>query len=174
MQSQRSIIVKLLYVEASFRDPTHKFQGLFDRPGNHGPFTDLNDGALQQLGMLYHRVYQLVVRSVVTQTQFLEHGFLLPDSIDRSEPRFLQQVPQFWFGQRLDEVVNLVVIDAVFTKQRSQIAAGRSGRFFVNDYLVHIFVTIINKAYATKNKVRSRPLTQNSRSIRSYHRAGFR
>ena len=39
----------------------------------------------------------------------------------------------------LNEVVDLVVIDAVFTKQRGQIAAGRSGRFFVNGDLFHTF-----------------------------------
>ncbi len=42
--------------------------------------------------------------------------------------------------QRLVKIIDFVVIDAVFTKQRGQIAAGRSGRFLVDcDFTGHKF-----------------------------------
>ena len=51
--------------------------------------------------------------------------------------QFLEQAFQLFFIELIDEVIDLIVIDAVLTEQRSQIAAGRSGGLFVDGYVFH-------------------------------------
>ena len=56
--------------------------------------------------------------------------------LERTAASLCDQLTEIVFGKRAIKIVDLVVIDAVFTKQRRQIAARRSGRFFIHGNLV--------------------------------------
>jgi len=68
-------------------------------------------------------------------------GLAAAKSIERFETRFLEQSHQLRLAQRFVKIIDPVKIDPVFTKQRSQISARRSGRFFVDCYFhAHIIM----------------------------------
>jgi hypothetical protein len=64
-----------------------------------------------------------------------------PKQLKGSQPGLFDQFTEIFLGEWLVEIIDLLVIDAVFTKQRGQIAARCSGRLFVNrDLLRHRYI----------------------------------
>ena len=74
--------------------------------------------------MLDHRFNKFGVRGFFGQAKVFVFGFLFANNIYRLQTSFLDQSCQFLLGQRFDVVIDLFEINAVFTKQRRQIAAG--------------------------------------------------
>lgn len=99
-----------------------------------GTLPDLDDRTLKGVGKLYHQSYHIVVRRFDSYAGFLDRRIALSKCIKRTQARLGDQFAEIILGKRLAKVIDLVVIYAVFTKQRRKIAAGRSGRFFVNSY----------------------------------------
>ena len=112
-----------------------QIESLFYWPGQYCPVVDLDDRPLKEIWMFDHSRDDLAVRSFRRQPKFLKLGLPLPQNIERSKAGLFDQAAQFRLCQRLNEVIYLVVINAVFPKQRCQIAARRSGRLFVDGYL---------------------------------------
>ena len=82
--------------------------------------------------MFDHRFDQFGIRRFVAQIEFFELSFLFPNYVDRPQSCFFDQARELFLSERIDIVVYLFEINAVFTKQLGQIPASRSGRFFVN------------------------------------------
>ena len=57
--------------------------------------------------------------------------------VERLQAHLFQKGLERFRSERLVIIIDLLEINAVFTKQRSQIPAGRSRRFFVNGYFIH-------------------------------------
>jgi hypothetical protein len=112
------------------------FERLFDRPCNHGPVADLDDRPLEQPGIGNDQCEHIRVIGFGGKTALLERGLALSHGLDRPQIGLFEQFAKVLLGERFDEIIYLVVVDAVFTKQRSQITAGRSGRFFVDSDLI--------------------------------------
>jgi len=70
------------------------------------------------------------------KSEFFEFSFALSQNIERSQPRFRDQFTQMILRERLAKIIYLVVVYAVFPKQRRKIAARRSGGLFVDGYFV--------------------------------------
>lgn len=113
-----------------------EFKGFFHRTGDHRFVTNLDDGAVEQAWIFDDGGDNVVIGGGFGQRQVLELRLFGPQKAERRNTELLKKVIKFLRGQRLDKIIDLVVIDAVFTKQRGQIAAGRSGRFFVNGNFV--------------------------------------
>ena len=92
--------------------------------------SNLDDGALEEIGVVYHHGDDLVVGSLANDTLFA------PQKVIGPHAGLSDQSREVILGKRLIEIIYLVVINAVFTKQRRKIAAGGSGRFFVNSYFL--------------------------------------
>ena len=89
--------------------------------------------------MLGHRLNKFRVGRFFGQAKFFEFRFFSSNYIERAHTGFFDQRRQLFLRKRFDVVIDLFEINAVFTKQRRQIAAGRSGRFFVNcELLFHV------------------------------------
>ena len=82
--------------------------------------------------MLDNQFDNFVIRRVACDLEIFEFALILAKDVERLQPTLLQQLPQLIFAQRGVIVVDLVVLDAIFPKQRRKIAARRSGRLFVN------------------------------------------
>ena len=63
------------------------------------------------------------------------------NQLDRPQPCLGYQFTKVLLGERLVKIIDLVPLYAIFTKQRRQIPARRSGRFFVNgDFVGHNYL----------------------------------
>ena len=114
-----------------------QLQSFFDRPRNYRSVTDLDDRSLDQVRVGDHCLDHLGVRCVIAQPRPCGTAGCL----DRPQSSFCDQSRQTFFGKGFFEIIDLVVIYAVFTKQRRNVAAGSSGRFFINGYLfAHIYL----------------------------------
>jgi hypothetical protein len=86
--------------------------------------------------MLDHRRDNHVVRRFKREAERFEFHLTPSQDLERPRSRFCDQFAENLLSERLAKIVYLVVVYAVFTKQRCQIAARRSGRLFVNDYFL--------------------------------------
>lgn len=108
-----------------------QLQGLFDGACDNGFVLRFDYRALDEVRVGDHGGDDVLVGSFV-----VEAGRGGPaNELYGPEARFCDERGQALFGKRLFEVIDLVAVDAVFTKQPRKIAAGRSGRFFVDRYL---------------------------------------
>ena len=86
-----------------------------------------------------------------------------PHDLKGPQARFLDQLAEILLSKGLVKIIDLVVSNAVFTKQRRQIAAGRSGRFFVNCYLFfHPYTRAISGVFTTTWARISSPVTSSA------------
>ena len=115
-----------------------QFEGLLRRPGDHGSVADLHDGPIKQSGIGDDGGDDVRFGRLRGETEFLELRFLGSQQGECMNAEFPDQAFERFFVERFDEVIDLVVVYAVLTEQRGQIAAGRSGGFFVDGYLSHI------------------------------------
>ena len=114
----------------------HYPERLFDRSRQHCLVADLDDRTLKQARKFHHRRDDLGFRRLFRQTQILERRIAFSQNLERRKSGLFQKRPQLIFAQRIDKVIDSFKIDVVFTKQRGQITARRSGRFFVNSDVV--------------------------------------
>ena len=124
----------------------NQVESFFGGAGDHGSVADLDDRAVEQTGVSDDSGEDLRLGRIFVQAEFLELRFLGPQQCVGRNVEFLEKAFQLFFAERVDEVVDLVVIDAVLTEQRGQIAAGRSGWLFVDCYLPHHGVLIRAKS----------------------------
>lgn len=111
------------------------FQGLLYRPRENSLVADLDDRALDGVRVRDHQFNNVRIRGSGGDPRVFHRSLALSKHIKRPEPGFGDQVAKIRLGKRLVKIIYPVEINAVFTKQLSQIPASRSGRFFVNDYL---------------------------------------
>ena len=109
-----------------------EFKGFIYRAGDHRFVADLDDGAIQQARIFDDGGDNVILAGGFGQREFLELRLSGSQQAERRNTELLKKALKLLRGQRFDEIINLVVVDAVFTKQRGQIAASRSGRFFVD------------------------------------------
>ena len=115
------------------------FQGFFYGPCEHGFVADLDDRPLDDRRICAHRLYHLGVRRFGGNASVFNACLALSQDVEWPQARLLDQFPQLFFRKSLVEIIDFVIINAVFPKQRSQIAARRSGRFFVDgDLFIHV------------------------------------
>ena len=112
-------------------------EGFFGGAGDDGAVTYLDDRAVEQTGIRDDRGEDLRFRRIFAQAEFLELRLFGSQEREGRNVEFLEQTFQRFFVERIDEVIDLVVIYAVLTEQRGQIAAGRSGGLFVNGYFLN-------------------------------------
>jgi len=110
------------------------FQCLLDRSSKNCLIADLDYRPLDQIGISHHIFDHLSVRRF--RRDFCIDS--LSQQIKWPTACFLYERAEILLRKWLVKVVDLVVINAVFTKQRRQIAACRSGRLFVNGDLFSI------------------------------------
>src|SRR5215204_3041567 len=109
-----------------------QLQSLLDRPRDDRSCFGLHDRPLDQVRVRDHRGDDFLVRRLIRKPGSRATACQLYGP----KPRFSDQLFQHLGRKRLVEIIHLLVINAVFTKQRRQIAAGRSGGFFVDGYSV--------------------------------------
>ena len=112
-----------------------QFQGLFDGPRDYGLVANLDYRAVQQARIGNYSGDYLVLRRAFGESELLKLLLLRSEQPEGGNAEFFQQRLYPLFVQRFVKVIDPVVIDAVFTKQHSQIAARGSGGFFVDGYL---------------------------------------
>jgi hypothetical protein len=140
--ASRSVVVFIFLTTPTLRLPLlscgllQQFEGLVDRSSHDGRIADLNDRPLYQIRIGYHRFDDVGLGRVVRDAG---RGGSAGE-LDSREPGLFDELRQILDRKRLVKIIDLVVINAVFTKQRRKIAAGRSSRFFVDGYL-HKLVT---------------------------------
>jgi len=115
--------------------PLYYLEGLFYRPGEDRFVANLDDRTLKKVWVLYDLGDHFVCGCFGRYFKLFERRFAFAKNVKRLEASLFYQPPKLFFGERLVEIIHLIEVNAVFTKQRRQIAARRSGRFFVNDYL---------------------------------------
>ena len=86
--------------------------------------------------MLDHQFDQAFGVGVLGKAEFFGDRLVPAKHVPRPQAGLRDQSAQFFDRKRFVVIIYLLVIDAVFTKQLCQIAARRSGRFFVDCYFV--------------------------------------
>ena len=86
--------------------------------------------------MLDHQFDQAFGVGLLGQAEFFGNGLISAKHVPWPQAGLCDQAAELFDRQRFVVIIYLLVVDAVFTKQLCQIAARRSGRFFVNDYFV--------------------------------------
>ena len=119
----------------TFLDPD-EFERFSERAGENCSFADLDDRPLQQCGVLDHQFDQAFGVGFLSQAELFGNGLVSAKHVPWPQAGLRDQAAQFFDRQRFVVIIYLLVVDAVFTKQLCQIAARRSGRFFVNDNFV--------------------------------------
>ena len=98
---------------------------------------DLDDRPLKQRRVLDDRLYDVTRCRLRRQPEFLCLSFAFAKDLKWRNSQFPYQVPERFLSERFVKVIDPLDVDAVFTKQRGQISARRSGRFFVDgDFLL--------------------------------------
>lgn len=113
----------------------YKLKCSFDGTCDNGSIADLDDRAVQQARVRRNGSDDLVIGRPGIEAQLLELLLLCTQQPERRYTELDEQALDLSFVERFAEIIYPVEINAVFTKQRRQIAAGRSSRFLVNDYL---------------------------------------
>ena len=91
--------------------------------------------------MLDHQFDKAFGVGVIGQAELFRDGVVSAKYVPRPQAGLRDKSAELFDCQRFVVIIYLLIIDAVFTKQLCQIAARRSGWFFVNDYFVcHILV----------------------------------
>ncbi len=106
------------------------FQSFFDRSCDDGFFADFDDRTLEQIRVRQDFGDNFVERRFFRQRSLFD--LALSQNLKRRKPRFCDQRAQTFGRKRLGKVIDAFGINVVFTKQRAEIPAGRSGRFLVN------------------------------------------
>ena len=118
-----------------------KLQRPFYRPRDHRFVADYDDRAVEQARICNNCDDNLAFGRFHGEAEFLELLFLRPKQPECRNIQLCQQLFDVSLRQRVGKIINLLKINAVFTKQRRQISARRSGRFFVNsDFLYHRYL----------------------------------
>lgn len=113
----------------------YKLKCSLDGTCDNGFIADLDDRAVQQARVRGNGGDDLVIGRPGIKSQLLELFLFYTQQPERRDTELGEQALDLSFVERFAEIIYPVEINAVFTKQRRQIAAGRSGRFLVNDYL---------------------------------------
>src|SRR6187549_2973280 len=79
------------------------------------------------------------------EPEFLCLSFAFPKYLERRQSKFHYQLSERLLSERLIKIIDPLCVDAVFTKQRCQISARRSGGFFVySDFVFCHFSIFVN------------------------------
>lgn len=109
-------------------------QCFLDWPRQYGSVAHLDDRPLDQIRVGDHCPYHVGVRRVVGNSG----RCCAASQFDRPEAGFFHKLTEILLSKRFIKIIDLVPLNAILTEQRCQIAAGGSGRFFVNGDLMHI------------------------------------
>jgi hypothetical protein len=110
----------------------YQFQSLFSGASQYRTVTYLYDRPLENGGMVQYMTKHLFIGCISRDADLLYGRFSFAKDVEGPKPGLSQQVLKLCFADRVTKVIDLVKLYAVFTKQRCQIAARRSGRFLVN------------------------------------------
>lgn len=126
-----------------------QFESFFRRPGKNCTISNLDDRPLQQRGILNDVLDDIARRRFRRESQLLRLSFAFAKNLEWRDPEFRDQFSETRLSKGFVKVVDPFRVDAVFTKQRSQIPARRSGRFFVDGDLVfcHLRCRLTTKSY---------------------------
>lgn len=110
----------------------HDLQRLLRRPRDDRFVTNFDDRSLQQRRIVDDRLDDISRRRIRVQPEFLRLCLALAKYFERRDAELSYQVPERFLSERFVKIIDPLCVDAVFTKQRSQIPARGSGRLFVD------------------------------------------
>ena len=111
---------------------SHDLQRFLRRSRQDRAITNYDDRTLKQRRILDDVLDDLAGRSLGVESELLCLSLTFAKDLERRQSKLHYQFSERLLSERLIKIIDPLCVNAVFTKQRSQISARRSGRFFVD------------------------------------------
>ena len=119
---------------------SNNLQSLLSRPCEDRFISDLNDRPLKKSRELDDILDDFARRRIRAEPELFGFWLAFSNYFEGRKAEFQNQLSERLLSKRFFKIIDPFRVDAVFTKQLSQVSARRSGRFFVDGDFVFCHV----------------------------------